>query len=105
MCFIFLLLLSLYLESSTTYIPLTSFDAFDSYLCNYQVENLQDICTASPVCSVGSIYEFSCDCGQVIKRVKVHAESAEDVWALKLMNFIVGANQLLFDGLTRELPL
>ncbi|XP_011089348.1 exonuclease V, chloroplastic [Sesamum indicum] len=43
--------------------------------------------------------------GEVIKRVKVHVESAEDMWALKFMNFIVGANQLLFDGLTRELPL
>lgn len=42
---------------------------------------------------------------EVIKRVKVQVESAEDVWALKFMNFIVGANQLLFDGLTRELPL
>ncbi|XP_051113623.1 exonuclease V, chloroplastic-like [Andrographis paniculata] len=42
---------------------------------------------------------------EVIQRVKVNVESAEDVWALKLMNFIVGANQLLFDGLTRELPL
>ncbi|KAK6163270.1 hypothetical protein DH2020_000134 [Rehmannia glutinosa] len=42
---------------------------------------------------------------EVIKRVKVHAQSAEDVWALKFINFIVGANQLLFDGLTRELPL
>ncbi|XP_070018688.1 exonuclease V, chloroplastic-like isoform X1 [Nicotiana tabacum] len=42
---------------------------------------------------------------EVIKRVKVHVTSAEDVWALKFLNFIVGANQLLFDGLTRELPL
>ncbi|CAA0811964.1 Exonuclease V- chloroplastic [Striga hermonthica] len=42
---------------------------------------------------------------EVIKRVKVEVQSTEDVWALKLMNFIVGANQLLFDGLTRELPL
>ncbi|XP_059315096.1 exonuclease V, chloroplastic-like [Lycium ferocissimum] len=42
---------------------------------------------------------------EVIKRVKVHVASAEDVWALKFLNFIVGANQLLFDGLTRELPL
>lgn len=42
---------------------------------------------------------------EVIKRVKVQVESAEDVWALKFMNFIVGANQLLFGGLTRELPL
>ncbi|KAL1558582.1 exonuclease V, chloroplastic [Salvia divinorum] len=42
---------------------------------------------------------------EVIKRVKVQVESAEDAWALKFMNFIVGSNQLLFDGLTRELPL
>ncbi|KAK4370354.1 hypothetical protein RND71_009829 [Anisodus tanguticus] len=42
---------------------------------------------------------------EVIKKVKVHVASAEDVWALKFLNFIVGANQLLFDGLTRELPL
>ncbi|KAL3850760.1 hypothetical protein ACJIZ3_012642 [Penstemon smallii] len=42
---------------------------------------------------------------EVIKRVKVRVGSAEDVWALKFINFIVGANQLLFDGLTRELPL
>ncbi|KAL8496742.1 hypothetical protein ACS0TY_020423 [Phlomoides rotata] len=42
---------------------------------------------------------------EVIKRVKIQTESAEDVWALKFMNFIFGANQLLFDGLTRELPL
>ncbi|GER57687.1 exonuclease V [Striga asiatica] len=42
---------------------------------------------------------------EVIKRVKVEVQSTEDVWALKLMNFIVGVNQLLFDGLTRELPL
>ncbi|MCD7452584.1 hypothetical protein HAX54_017503 [Datura stramonium] len=42
---------------------------------------------------------------EVIKKVKVHVASAEDVWALKFLNFIVCANQLLFDGLTRELPL
>ncbi|KAH0715752.1 hypothetical protein KY284_008657 [Solanum tuberosum] len=42
---------------------------------------------------------------EVIKKVKVPVDSAEDVWALKFLNFIVGANQLLFDGLTRELPL
>ncbi|KAL6566698.1 hypothetical protein OROMI_015102 [Orobanche minor] len=41
----------------------------------------------------------------VTKRVKVQVQSTEDVWALKIMNFIVGANQLLFDGLTRELPI
>ncbi|KAM7522309.1 hypothetical protein LguiA_012211 [Lonicera macranthoides] len=42
---------------------------------------------------------------EVVKRVKLRMESAEDAWAVKLLNFIVGANQLLFDGLTRELPL
>ncbi|KAL6506326.1 hypothetical protein OROGR_024507 [Orobanche gracilis] len=42
---------------------------------------------------------------EVISRVKVQVQSTEDVWALKIMNFIVGANQLLFDGLTRELPI
>ncbi|WMV55337.1 hypothetical protein MTR67_048722 [Solanum verrucosum] len=42
---------------------------------------------------------------EVIKKVKVRVDSAEDVWALKFFDFIVGANQLLFDGLTRELPL
>lgn len=42
---------------------------------------------------------------EVFKKVKVHVDSAEDAWALKFLNFIVGANQLLFDGLTRELPL
>ncbi|KAK6776160.1 hypothetical protein RDI58_027161 [Solanum bulbocastanum] len=42
---------------------------------------------------------------EVIKKVKVRVDSAEDVWALKFFNFIVGANPLLFDGLTRELPL
>ncbi|XP_055834998.1 exonuclease V, chloroplastic [Solanum dulcamara] len=42
---------------------------------------------------------------EVIKKVKVYVESAEDFWALKFLNFIVGANQLLFDGLTCELPL
>lgn len=53
----------------------------------------------------GSIYDSSSERGQVIKRVKVHVESAEDVWALKFINFIIGSNQLLSDGLTRELPL
>ncbi|CAH9108901.1 unnamed protein product [Cuscuta epithymum] len=42
---------------------------------------------------------------EVIKRVKVQTQCMEDVWAIKFMNFMVGVNQLLFDGLTRELPL
>ncbi|EEF36023.1 exonuclease V, chloroplastic [Ricinus communis] len=42
---------------------------------------------------------------EVVKKVKVSIESVEDAWALKFLNFITGANQLLFEGLTRELPL
>ncbi|XP_068634663.1 exonuclease V, chloroplastic-like [Aristolochia californica] len=41
---------------------------------------------------------------EIVKRVEVSIQSAEDSWAVKLMNFIAGANQLLFDGLTREIP-
>lgn len=42
---------------------------------------------------------------EVIKKVKVKLTTPEDRWALKLVNFIGGVNQLLLDGLTRELPL
>ncbi|PQP99601.1 hypothetical protein Pyn_01109 [Prunus yedoensis var. nudiflora] len=42
---------------------------------------------------------------EVVKKVKVRIESIEDRWALKLLNFIAGVNQLLSEGLTRELPL
>ncbi|KAL6624321.1 hypothetical protein ACP70R_031642 [Stipagrostis hirtigluma subsp. patula] len=41
---------------------------------------------------------------EVIERVDVAIRSAEELWAVKFMNFIVGTNQLLFDGITRELP-
>ncbi|KAK7262357.1 hypothetical protein RJT34_29926 [Clitoria ternatea] len=41
---------------------------------------------------------------EVIKRVEVKVKSQEDYWALKFLNFINGVNQLLFEGLTRELP-
>lgn len=41
---------------------------------------------------------------EVVKRVKIDFESIEDMWAVKFMNFILGVNQLLLDGLTRELP-
>ncbi|CAN1198733.1 Exonuclease V, chloroplastic [Linum perenne] len=40
---------------------------------------------------------------EVVTRVKVNVESTEDSWALKFVNFITGVNQLLFQGLTREL--
>ncbi|RDY13825.1 Exonuclease V, chloroplastic, partial [Mucuna pruriens] len=42
---------------------------------------------------------------EVIKRVEVKVKSQEDYWALKFLNFINGVNQLLFEGLTRELPI
>lgn len=57
-------------------------------------------------CFIFSIRKFTWTvCWQVVQRVKVRVETNEDVWALKIINFIQGANQLLFDGLTRELPL
>ncbi|KAE8038895.1 hypothetical protein FH972_011363 [Carpinus fangiana] len=42
---------------------------------------------------------------EIVRKVQVCVKSKEDAWALKLLNFIVGVNQLLFEGLTRELPL
>lgn len=42
---------------------------------------------------------------QVVKKVEVRIQTFEDSWALRLTNFIVGANQLMFDGLTREIPM
>lgn len=42
---------------------------------------------------------------QVVKKDKVTVKSREDVWALRFLNFISGANQLIFDGVTREIPL
>ncbi|KAF3337004.1 exonuclease V [Carex littledalei] len=41
---------------------------------------------------------------EVIERVEIRVKSAEESWAMKFVNFIVGANQFLFEGLTRELP-
>ncbi|XP_019441456.1 PREDICTED: exonuclease V, chloroplastic-like isoform X2 [Lupinus angustifolius] len=42
---------------------------------------------------------------EVLKHVEVEVNSEEDYMALKLVNFISGVNQLMFGGLTRELPL
>ncbi|KAL1361651.1 hypothetical protein HN51_009992 [Arachis hypogaea] len=42
---------------------------------------------------------------EVMKRVAVKIATKEDGWALKFLNFIHGVNQLLFTGLTRELPI
>ncbi|KAM1999264.1 hypothetical protein ACFX16_006718 [Malus domestica] len=42
---------------------------------------------------------------EAVKRVKDRVKSIEVVWALKLLKFITGVDQLLFEGLTRELPL
>ncbi|BAT73675.1 hypothetical protein VIGAN_01118900 [Vigna angularis var. angularis] len=42
---------------------------------------------------------------QVQTLVDLEAKSPEDDMAMKLVNFINGMNQLLFDGLIRELPI
>ncbi|KAI3518638.1 hypothetical protein L1887_07444 [Cichorium endivia] len=42
---------------------------------------------------------------EVITRVEVLIRSSEERWALKMINFIHGTNQLFFEGLTRELPM
>jgi exonuclease V len=42
---------------------------------------------------------------EVLEPVGVNVKSREDVMALKLVNFINGVNQLMFEGLTRELPI
>ncbi|KAH9603211.1 hypothetical protein KSS87_003756 [Heliosperma pusillum] len=41
---------------------------------------------------------------EVTKKVEVRVETLEDIWALKFINFTICANQLMFEGLTRELP-
>ncbi|RCV15290.1 hypothetical protein SEVIR_3G047100v4 [Setaria viridis] len=41
---------------------------------------------------------------EVVERVDVTIKSAEEFWAVKFMNFIMGTNQLMFEGITRELP-
>lgn len=41
---------------------------------------------------------------EVIEKIDIRIESLEESWAIKFFNFIVGAQQLLFEGLTRELP-
>lgn len=40
----------------------------------------------------------------VSKKMERHVGTIEKYWAIRLMNFIIGAHQLLFEGLTRELP-
>lgn len=42
---------------------------------------------------------------EVSEKVKVHVRSTEDIWAVKLFNSITGIDQLLSEGLTRELPI
>ncbi|KAF8725733.1 hypothetical protein HU200_020282 [Digitaria exilis] len=41
---------------------------------------------------------------EVVERVDVAIRSVEELWAVKFMNFIIGTNQLMFEGITRELP-
>ncbi|XP_076930149.1 exonuclease V, chloroplastic-like [Bidens hawaiensis] len=42
---------------------------------------------------------------ELITKVEVVLTSPEEHWALKMISFIHGTNQLILDGLTRELPL
>lgn len=42
---------------------------------------------------------------QVVKKVELPINSVEEYWAVRFLDFIVGANQLLFEGLTREIPM
>eukprot|EP00268_Persea_americana_P054561 TRINITY_DN6258_c0_g1_i1.p1 TRINITY_DN6258_c0_g1~~TRINITY_DN6258_c0_g1_i1.p1 ORF type:complete len:416 (-),score=86.40 TRINITY_DN6258_c0_g1_i1:624-1871(-) len=42
---------------------------------------------------------------EVVKRVELPINSVEESWAVKFSNFIIGTNQLLFEGLTREIPI
>lgn len=58
---------------------------------------------STPAMKAGSMRHAKLE-EEVIKKVEVHVESLEDMWALKFMNFIICANQLLFEGLTREVP-
>ncbi|KAK9127262.1 hypothetical protein Syun_016059 [Stephania yunnanensis] len=39
------------------------------------------------------------------RKLKVPTVAAEDIWAVKFMNFIISADELLTEGLTREVPL
>ncbi|XP_042419975.1 exonuclease V, chloroplastic-like isoform X3 [Zingiber officinale] len=41
---------------------------------------------------------------EVSEKIELHIKTIEDSWAIRLMNFIVGTNHLLFEGITRELP-
>ncbi|PKA66936.1 Exonuclease V, chloroplastic [Apostasia shenzhenica] len=41
---------------------------------------------------------------EVVEKIEIQTNSVEDSWAVKFLNFIAGVNQLLFEGLTRELP-
>lgn len=41
---------------------------------------------------------------EVVEKIEIQVKSREESWALKFLNFVVGANQLLFEGLTREIP-
>ncbi|RLM65246.1 exonuclease V, chloroplastic-like [Panicum miliaceum] len=41
---------------------------------------------------------------EVVERVEVTIRSAEELWAVKFMNFIMGTNQLMFEGIIREIP-
>ncbi|MQM16815.1 hypothetical protein Taro_049772, partial [Colocasia esculenta] len=41
---------------------------------------------------------------EVVQKVEICIKTMEDSWAVKFLNFVFGTHQLLFEGLTRELP-
>ncbi|CAL4910557.1 unnamed protein product [Urochloa decumbens] len=41
---------------------------------------------------------------EVVRRVGVAIRSAEELWSVRIMDFLVGTNQLMFEGITREIP-
>ncbi|CAO2814434.1 unnamed protein product [Amaranthus hypochondriacus] len=42
---------------------------------------------------------------EISRKVEVRVETLEDKWAVNFIKFIICANQLLFHGLTREMPI
>ncbi|CAN6358376.1 unnamed protein product [Urochloa humidicola] len=41
---------------------------------------------------------------EVVRTVDVAIRSAEEFWSVRITNFIVGTNQLMVEGITREIP-
>lgn len=57
----------------------------------------------TPAMKAGSVRHVELE-REVVTRVDIEIFTKEDSWAVRLLNFISGARQLLSEGLTRELP-